>query len=120
MTPNIPDGRVHNRSWNLAPQPERRTPSTILLDQIPDQNRIDPTPLQYRRRQRGRLTAHASPPLSSGTPDHILTNVRCASRTSRSPFAVTRKYRFARPPRSAVGSPSFEAMSPRPSNLSNA
>src|SRR6266576_1879254 len=55
---------------------------------------------------------HTAAPLSFGIPFHRDVNTRCASRTLRRPLAVTRKYRFARPPRSAVGSPNREE--PRP------
>jgi len=44
--------------------------------------------------------AHHVAPLT-GIPDHSLVRVRCACRTARKPVAVTLKYVFARPPRTA-------------------
>src|SRR5947208_804685 len=65
-------------------------------------------------------TSHAAPPCSSGKPRHNLTSVRCASRASRNPLAVMRKYFLALPPRSAVGSPMQEATRPLLSSLDSA
>src|SRR5262252_8022158 len=50
----------------------------------------------------------------------MFVSMRCASRTSRTPLAVIWKYRFARPPRSGVGSPIVDVTKPLRSSRSSA
>ena len=60
----------------------------------------------------GALEDDAITPSSSRRPSHSLIKLCFACRTVRKPVEVTRKYRFALPPLSGVGSPKSEQTSP--------
>src|SRR6266481_4105116 len=100
--------RDENRAKCLPPQPEAGTAN--LLSEVANETLVNAEAIHKPYRQRGQV--HVVPPCSSGRPRHNLVSARRVSRTSRRPLAVTRKYLLARPPLSAVGSPSVESISP--------
>jgi len=62
---------------------------------------------------------HAASPPVAGSDFHSLVSICRVSRRDLRPCAVTRKYRFALPPRSGDGSPSVETISPFSSSRSS-
>src|SRR5207248_2927951 len=90
----------------LEPIPAARSARSKFLVQIADECivRRDPAE-QCGCESRRTLRRHTVPPFSCGIPDQSAVKARCVSLTALSPFDVTLKYRFARPPRSGVGSP---------------
>ena len=102
------NGRQH-----LPPIPDDGTSPPMLLEEVADKGVVPAGDMleEPGRERRGPRFGHTTPPLSFGIPFHRDVNTRCASRTSRRPLAVTR-ISFARPPRSAVGSPNREETRP--------
>jgi hypothetical protein len=75
------------------------------LSDVARNRRVDAEPIHPVHRD-----LHVRPPSNAGIPRHIAVRAFFAARASRSPLAVALKYRFALPPRRAVGSPNLEVI----------
>src|SRR5262249_19805395 len=114
-----PDASTHfgkNDGQHLPPVPGVASASLVLFDKVSDRRVILECGTKFIQEPGGTSRCgtqrHASPSFSCGSPAHSLTRARCVSRTTRSPFDVVRKCRLARPPRSGVASPSWDAINP--------
>src|SRR5262245_34970072 len=117
VSSNFCEKADHNTAHYLTPVPPRAVFLAVLFGKISEDHVIvgaGPEMFQHPRCNSGGLfRRHAFSPFSSGKPFHKFIRARRASRTSRIPAPVMRKYRFARPPRSGVESPKLEVTRPR-------
>ena len=98
-------------SHRLPPEPPRRPTVVPLFIQVAHQGAAGTLqPAEEPCRQSG--WGHGRPPSSCGRPAQSTDSASRVERASRTPSGVARKYRFARPPRSGVGSPSRELTRP--------
>src|SRR6185369_3311071 len=101
-----------DRGENLKPIPRGGSSAAILLAEIAEQDVVilcRDEPLEESTREPWRLVdRHGPSHPSCGRSFQSLTSDCLAERTARRPLPVILKYFFARPPRSAVGSPSSE------------
>jgi hypothetical protein len=95
-----------------------RSPVSLTPPGSPRNREAMPSASTTMRQTGCGLHRHVRRLSSPGTPDHSRVKARFACRIAFIPAGVTRKYRFALPPRSGVGAPTVDATRPLASSRS--